>query len=127
MRLMYPDLYEGLGLTSDDLTKYASPLVAFDGTVVMPAGQVTLPVKVGGGKELIDFILVHSYSPYTAILGHLWIHSMGAVPSSLHQKVKFPTERGIAKIHGDQSMAWMCQIVVVGKKQKDEVGLANLL
>lgn len=91
---MYLDLYEGLGLTFDDLTKYASPLVAFDGTVFILVGQVTLPVEVGGRKELIDFIVVNSYSPYTIILGRPWIHSMCAVPSSLHQKVKFPTEQG---------------------------------
>ena len=124
---MYPNLYEGLGLTSNDLTKYANPLVAFDRAVVTPAGQVTLPVKVGGRKELSDFIVVHSYSPQTTIFGHPWIHPMGAVPSSLHQKIKFPTEQGIAKIREDQSMAWLCQIAVVGKKQKDEVELANPL
>ena len=67
---MYPGLYEGVGLTSNDLIKYANPLVAFDGTIVTPAGQVTLPIKVGGRKELIDFIVVHSYSPQTAIFGH---------------------------------------------------------
>lgn len=47
---MYPNLYEGLGLTSDDLTKYDSPLIAFDEIVVTSAGQVTLPVEVGGRK-----------------------------------------------------------------------------
>ena len=82
--IVYLDLYEGLGLTSDGLTKYDSPLIAFDKIVVTPARQVTLPVEVGGRKELVNFIVVHSYSPYTAILICLWIHSIGAVPSSLH-------------------------------------------
>lgn len=36
--IMYPNMYEGLWLTSNDLTKYDSPLVAFNGTVVMLAG-----------------------------------------------------------------------------------------
>ena len=36
--IMYPDLYEGLGLTPEDLTKYDSPLVAFDGSIFMLAG-----------------------------------------------------------------------------------------
>ena len=36
--IMYPDLYEGLGLTPKDLTKYDSPLVAFDGSIFMLAG-----------------------------------------------------------------------------------------
>jgi len=36
-KIMYPYLYEGLGLTPEDLTTYDSPLVDFDGTVVMLA------------------------------------------------------------------------------------------
>ena len=41
--IMYPDLYEGLGLTPKDLTRYDSPLVAFDGSIVMPTGQWPFP------------------------------------------------------------------------------------
>ncbi|XP_030941683.1 uncharacterized protein LOC115966623 [Quercus lobata] len=106
--IMYPDLYEGLGLTPEDLTKYNSPLVAFNRSIILPAGQVTLPVGVEGRKEMVHFIVVHSYSPYTAILGCPWIHSISAVPSSLHQKVKFTTEQGIAEIRRNQSVARRC-------------------
>ena len=41
VEIMYLDLYEGLGLTLEDLTEYNSPLVAFDGSIVLPARQVT--------------------------------------------------------------------------------------
>lgn len=34
VEVMYPYLYEGLGLTPKDLTWYDTPLVAFDGTMV---------------------------------------------------------------------------------------------
>ena len=88
---------------------------------------MTLPVKVGGRKELIDFIVVHSYSLYIAILGHLWIHSMGAPPLSLHQKVKFPIEQGIVEICRDQSMARRYQVADMGHKQKEKGELANPL
>ena len=98
---MYPNLYEGLGLTPKDLTRYDTPLVAFDGTMVTLAGQIRLVVEVGGRKELVDFIVVHSYSPYTAILSHSWIHFVGAIPSFLHQKVKFLTNQGIFELRGD--------------------------
>jgi len=91
-KVIYPDLYKGLGLTLKDLTRYDTPLVAFDDTVVTPAKKIRQAVNVGGRKELVDFIVVHSYSPYTAILGCPWIHSMRVLPSSLHQKVKFPTD-----------------------------------
>ena len=42
--IMYPDLYEGLKLKPKDLAHYNSPLVGFDGKVVIPRGQIRLPV-----------------------------------------------------------------------------------
>lgn len=66
---MYPNLYEGLGLTLGDLTQYDTPLVAFDWIVITLASQVITAV-VGGREELVDFIVVHSYSSYTTILRH---------------------------------------------------------
>ena len=70
---------------------------------------------------------MHSYSPYTAILRHPWIHSMGVVPSLLHQKVKFSTEHGIMEVRGDQCMARKCQIAAVGHKQEVKSGSTNPL
>ena len=33
---MYPDLYKGLNLKSKDLERYDSPLMVFDGRMVVP-------------------------------------------------------------------------------------------
>jgi len=41
---------------------------------------------------MVKFIVVHVFSPYIEILARLWIHAIGVVPSTLHLKVKFPTE-----------------------------------
>ena len=49
---------------------------------------------------VVAFIVVASFSPYKAILGRPWIHAMGAIPSTLHVKVKFPTKQGIAVVRG---------------------------
>ena len=42
--IMYPNLYKGLGLKLMDLSKYDTPLVGFDGKVVMPKGQIKLSI-----------------------------------------------------------------------------------
>ena len=34
--IMYPDLFKGLKLRSEDLTHYDFPLIGFDGKVVFP-------------------------------------------------------------------------------------------
>ena len=67
--VMYPDLFEGLGLKTQDLAKYDTPLVSFDGRVVIPEGQISLPVDMGGKGVVVTFIVVRSFASYTAILG----------------------------------------------------------
>ena len=43
--IMYPDLFKGLNLKIEDLTPYNSPLVSFEGKIIIPKGQVRLPVQ----------------------------------------------------------------------------------
>ena len=108
--VMYPDLFKGLGLKNQDLAKYDSLLVSFDGRVVIPQGQISLPVSMEGKEVIVTFIVVNMFSPYTAILGRPWIHAMGAIPSTLHMKVKFCIERGIATVRGNQNVARQCLV-----------------
>ena len=42
--IMYPDLYKGLNLKLEDLERYDSPLVGFDGRTVIPHGMIKLLV-----------------------------------------------------------------------------------
>ena len=67
--IMYPDLYKGLGLKLENLTAYSSPLVSFKGKMVVPKGQIRLPVQIGTDVVEVDFIVVDVFSPYTAIMG----------------------------------------------------------
>ena len=48
---------------------------------------------------------------------------MGAVLSTLHIRVKFRTEQGIAVVKGNQQMARQCLVAVVdqGIKQKESI------
>jgi len=55
---MYPDLYKGLNLKPEDLTTYDSHLVSFDGKVVIPKGQIRLPMQAGSEVVKVDFIMV---------------------------------------------------------------------
>ncbi|XP_023905132.2 uncharacterized protein LOC112016904 [Quercus suber] len=125
--VMYPDLFRGLGLRKEDLAKYSTPLVGFDGKMVTPEGQISLPVNMEGKEVMVSFVTVASYSPYTAILGRPWIHAMGAVPSTLHMKVKFHTDYGVTVVQGNQQAARQCLIAMVDwkKEQTDLEDRAN--
>ena len=66
--IMYPYLYKGLNLRPENLTAYDSPLVSFDRKVVILRGQIRLPVQAGSEVVKVDFIVMDTYSPYTAIV-----------------------------------------------------------
>ena len=114
--IMYPDLYRGLNLRAEDLTPYSSPLVSFEGKVIIPKGQIRLPVQTSLETIEVDFIIVDAYSPYTAIVAIPWLYTLGAVSSTLHQKVKYPSEGQIEEILGDQAMARQCMVAAIRHK-----------
>ena len=110
---MYLDLYRGLNLKPKDLTAYNSPLVSFDGEFVTLKGQIKLPIQAGSEVVEVDFIVVDAYSPYTAIVAEPYLHTLGVVSLTLHQKVKYPLGDRIKKLVGNQSMARQCLVSAI--------------
>ena len=82
--IMYPDLYKGLGLKSENLTTYSSLLVSFEGKMVVPKGQIRLPMQVDTDVVEVDFIVVNAFSPYMAVMDKPWLQTLGVVSSTLH-------------------------------------------
>ena len=105
VEVMYPDLYKGLNLKLEDLTAYDSPLVSFDWKLVALKGQIRLPMQASSEVVEVDFIVVDAYSLYTAIMARPWLHTLDAVSSTLHQKVKYLSGNRIEELVGNQSMA----------------------
>ena len=119
--IMYPDLYKGLSLRVEDLTPYSSPLVSFEGKVIILKRQIRLPVQTDSETVEVDFIVVDAYSPYIAIVARPWLHTLGAVSSTLHQKIKYPSEGQIEEILGDQTMVRQCMIAAIRHRPKVEL------
>ena len=113
VKIMYPDLYKGLNLKPEDLTAYESPLVSFEGKTVIPKRQIRLHIQTDSEIVELDFIVVDSYSPYTAIMARPWLHALGAVSFTLHQKVKYPSEGLVKEILGNQSVARQCIVAAI--------------
>jgi len=89
VEIIYPDLCKGLNLKLENLTAYDSPWVSFEGKTIIPRGQIRLPIQTGSEVVEVNFIMVDAYSPYTAIVAKPWLHALGAVSSTLHEKVKY--------------------------------------
>ena len=118
--IMYPDLYKWLKLRLENLMPYNSPLMSFDEKIVMPKGQIRLPMQIGPKIIEVDFIVVDTYSPYTVIVVRPWLHTLGFVASTLHQKVKFLSEGRVLEIQGCQATARKCLVAAISHQPRVE-------
>ena len=88
--ILYFDCFKRMGLAEEDLQEARIPLIGFSAKPVYPKGKITIKVQVEGASLFADFLVVDAPSPYNAIVGRTWLHNMEAVPSTYHQKLKFP-------------------------------------
>jgi len=93
-----------LPVDSSYLRKAHSRVRAFDGTCREVAGTITIPLQIGPCTYEIDFHVMDISPSYNCLLGRPWIHSAGAVPSSLHQKLKFIIENKVVTIGGEEDI-----------------------
>ena len=49
----------------------------------------------------VNFIVVDAYSPYMAIVARPWLHTLGAVSLTLHQKVKYLSGDQVEELVGN--------------------------
>ncbi|XP_017984317.1 PREDICTED: uncharacterized protein LOC108663613 [Theobroma cacao] len=65
---------------------------------VLPRSTLTkLPIDV-------QFQVMDIAPSYNCLLGHPWIHMVGAIPSSLHQKVKFIVEGQLISVSAEEDI-----------------------
>ena len=62
---------------------------AYDSTHREVMGTLTLKLMIGPVVFQVMFQILWILVSFNLLLGHPWIHSAGAIPSSLHLKVKF--------------------------------------
>ena len=121
VEVMYQDLYEKLGLGEAELSSFTTPIFGFSGEPTVPLGKTMLPVLAGLINLQTEFIVVKASSPYNAIMGRDWLHRIKAIPSTLHQKLKFPTIDEAMELNGDQVAAKQCVLAMTKWKAIAEV------
>ncbi|XP_038679443.1 uncharacterized protein LOC119980721 [Tripterygium wilfordii] len=62
---------------------------AFDGTRKEIMGEIEVPLEIANVTFNVPFMVMDISPTYSCLLGRPWIHTAGAVPSSLHQNLKF--------------------------------------
>ncbi|XP_075076785.1 uncharacterized protein LOC142163401 [Nicotiana tabacum] len=76
---------------------------AFDGAQRSAIGEIDLALQIGPVEFIIEFQVLDISATYNLLLGRPWIHMAGAVPSTLHQSVKFVWSHQEVVIHGEAS------------------------
>ena len=77
---------------------------AFDGSKREVVGEVNLPIQVGPTIFNVDFHVMDITPAYSCLLGRPWIHDAKAVPSTLHQKVKFIVDDKLVTVQAEDDI-----------------------
>ncbi|XP_030443301.2 uncharacterized protein LOC115665583 [Syzygium oleosum] len=90
-----------LGVNEKKMLVSKSTVRAFDGMKKEVIGEVELELLIGPVLFLVSFQVLDIPSAFNFLLERPWIHTARAVPSSLHQKVKFIIDGKLVTIHGE--------------------------
>jgi len=81
---------------------------AFDGSRREVRGEIDLPVQMGPHTCQVTFQVMDINPTYSCLLGRPWIHSVGFVPSTLHQKLKFVVKGHLVIVSGEEDVLVSC-------------------
>ena len=123
--IIYLSAFQQLKLELGRLCPFDSSLVS--GDRVYPKCIVTLMVIVGAYlRQLthqLDFLVVDCSSSYNVIIERPTLNRWKAATSTYCLKVKFPTEKGVGEVKGDQVLARECyQATAKEKPYMDDRG-----
>lgn len=76
----------------------------FDGSRRTVIGEVDLPMKIGPHTFFINFFIMDIHPAYSFLLGRPWINSVGAVTSTLHQRLKFSVGDKLVIMEGKEDI-----------------------
>ena len=91
-----------LKINLDVETIIPSPLTikAYDNTLRKAMGTFKAPCKIGPLETIVEFHVMDITPNYNLLLGRAWLFPIGAIPSTLHQKMKIQW-KGFVVVHDD--------------------------
>ncbi|XP_070054563.1 uncharacterized protein [Nicotiana tomentosiformis] len=94
----------------------------FDGGGKDYVGDIMLELSIGPVEFTMEFQVLDVAFSYNLLLGRPWIHTAKAIPSSLHQMVKFKWDRQEIVVHGDENLSAYNDTIVPFIEVKDDKG-----
>ncbi|XP_070004719.1 uncharacterized protein [Nicotiana sylvestris] len=94
----------------------------FDGGGKDSVGDIVLERTIGPVEFTMKFQVLDIVVSYNLLLGRPWIHAAKAVPSTLHQMVKFEWYRQEIVVHGKDNLCAHSNVVVSFIEMEDDKG-----
>ena len=114
-----------IGLVDADLKPHNVVLTNYEGTTGNSLGAVEVELIVGSVSRTTMFMVVPSKANFNVLLGREWIHGVGAVPLTLHQRIAIWRGDGLVEIiEADQSY-FLAEVNNITKNNFDK-HLANI-
>ena len=89
-------------------------------------GYVGLPVELGSGDRtrvrMLPFVVMDVDSPYNAFLGRPALAAFRAALAPWCLTLKFPTDRGVGVVHGDQVSGRACYVAELREARQRDKG-----
>jgi len=104
LNVMPKSTLEKLPFNASHLRPSSMVVRAFDGTRREVRGEINLPVQIGPHTCQVTFQVMDINPTYICLLGRPWIHSVGFIPSTLHQKPKFVVEGHLVIVSGEEDV-----------------------
>jgi len=108
LNVMPKTTLEKLPFSASRLKPSSMVVRAFDGTQWEVMGEIDIPIQIGPHTCNVVFQVMDINPVYSCLLGRPWIHALGVVPSTLHQKLKFAVGGLLVIVSGEEDMLVSC-------------------
>jgi len=112
--ILYWKTFKKLGIPDTEIQPYDDQIIRFSGERVDTRGFIDLYTKFGepGHQRRVikvRYLLIDANTSYNILLGRPSLNHLGAIVSTIHLAMKFPSSEGeIITVHGDQKTAREC-------------------
>ncbi|XP_016690768.1 uncharacterized protein [Gossypium hirsutum] len=95
---------KGLPFDSSHMKTCQNIVRVFDGIERKVMGRIEIPLLIGPTIYEVDFLVMDIKPSYNCLLGRPYIQLAGAVPSSLHQKLKLVSAGWLVTINAEEDI-----------------------
>ena len=106
MNILLAEAMTKIGIDAFRMTLVPTPLIGIEGSAVPMKGAVGLTVTIGTAPCCVTpqqtFMVIDTHLPYNTTIGRPLLHQLIVVVSTKYLTLKFPTNKGVAAVKGNQ-------------------------